>query len=125
MSQERFDQLISAYFAAPTDHMQRLEFSGTDVQCSDISDDCSPIVDQHYLQFKMINLDSLCQFVTIDLDGQCQFADSATPTTISSWLGQSVSEQKSNREWDCLFKVNKETSANPRKRTASAARLMR
>ena len=53
VSQERFDQLISAYFAAPTDHMQRLEFSGTDVQCSDISDDCSPIVDQHYLQFKM------------------------------------------------------------------------
>ena len=123
VSRGNFNQLISAYFAAPTDHMQRLEFSETHIQCSDVSDDCCPIVDQQYLQFKMINLDSQCQFDTVDLDGQCEFTNSATPTTISNWLGQSVSQLKTTKQWDCLFKVNKETSANPRKRTASAARL--
>ena len=122
VSRESFNRLISAYFAAPTDHMQRFEFSCTMITHGNSSDDCSPIVEQHYLQFKAINL-SGCEFATIDDDGECQFKDNATPSAISNWLGQSISKQETGRHWDCLFKVDKVTNANPRKRTASDARL--
>ena len=71
VSRKSFNQLITAYFAAPTDHVQKLEFSHTKIKCSDISDDCSPTVDEHYFQFKAIELD-------------------ATPTAISHWMGQDI-----------------------------------
>ena len=104
VAQKSFNQLITAYFAAPTDHMQKLEFSHIKVKCSD---DCSPTVDQNYLQFK-----------TIEFDDMCQFVRDATPTAISHWLGQSISKLETTVErGTCLFKVDKETvGCNTQKR---------
>ena len=81
VSRKSFNQLITAYFAAPTDHVQKMEFSHVKIECSDISDDYSPTVDEHYLQFKAIELDDMCQFVS-EFD--------ATPTAISHWMGQDI-----------------------------------
>ena len=114
VSRRSFNQLISAYFAAPTDHMQKLEFNHTKIKCSNSSDDCSPIVDQRYLRFKTLDL-SGCQFVS-EYD--------ATPTAISNWLGQSITKLETSVQHGMyLFKVDKEINANTQKRTASVARL--
>ena len=104
VARESFNQLITAYFAAPTDHMQKLEFSTLRVKCND---DCSPTVDQRYLQFK-----------TIEFDYMCQFVYDATPIAISHWLGQPISKLETSVEHDtCLFKVDKDTvGCNTRKR---------
>ena len=64
VSQKSFNQLISAYFAAPTDHMQKLEFTRTKIKCCDVSLECMPKIDQRYLPFKTIKFDHTCQFVS-------------------------------------------------------------
>ena len=124
VSLENFNRLISAYFAAPTDHMQRLEFNSARITYRDTADDCSPMIDQQYLQFKALCLDSTCQFVTIDEDYEIQDVDYIEPTNISDWLGQPISILKVGIGVSYLFKVDKKIESdnvNPRKRTASNA----
>ena len=108
VSRKNFNQLITAYFAAPTDHTQKLEFSHTKIECCDISDECSPKICQHYLPYKTIELDCECQFVS---------EYEATPTTISQWLGQGICKLKcSPMRSSCLFMVEEKTCNNTRKR---------
>ena len=56
VSQKIFNQLVIAYFAAPTDHMQRIHMDRTKIKCSDVSFECSPI-EQRYRSFKTIQMD--------------------------------------------------------------------
>ena len=82
ISRKNFNQLITAYFAAPTDHVQKLHISRTKIKCSDVSFECSPTIEQRYRSFKTIQI-SDCQFVS---------KYKATPKSLSHWLGESVSE---------------------------------
>ena len=82
VSRENFNNLMTAYFTAPTDHMQKLQIVQTKIKCSDIAFECSPEIDQRYLAFKTVELDN-CQFVS---------KYTATPQIISKWLGQGISE---------------------------------
>ena len=63
VSRKNFNQLITAYFAAPTDHMQKLQITRAKIKCNDISYECSPRIDQRYLAFKTLELND-CQFVS-------------------------------------------------------------
>ena len=82
VSRKNFNKLMTAYLAAPTDHMQKLHITCTKIKCSDVLFDCSPEIDQRYLAFKTVEL------------GGCQFVSKykATPQTVSHWLGQCISE---------------------------------
>lgn len=99
VSRKNFNKLITAYFATPTDHVQKLQISHTEIKCSDISFECSPKIDQRYLAFKTIELVN-CHFVS---------NHKATPQTISHWLGQGISELPQSDPKDpntCFFKVD-------------------
>ena len=117
-----FNRLISAYSAAPTDHVQRLEFSLVRVDSRDDSIPESPVIDTHYLQFKTFKLEG-CSFATLDGDYEVQDEHGVEPTSVSDWLGQPISILEAGKAGTCFFKVDNETSANPRKRTANAAEL--
>ena len=99
VSQKNFNQLITAYFAAPTDHVQKLHITRTKIKCSDVSFECNPTIEQQYRSFKTI-LISDCQFVS---------KYKATPLkSLSHWLDESISEllQSAAPESDvCFFKV--------------------
>jgi hypothetical protein len=82
VSRENFNNLMTTYFTAPTDHIQNLRITKAKIKCSDIAFECSPTVDQQYLVFKTVKLDN-CQFIS---------KYKATPQAISHWLGQGVSE---------------------------------
>ena len=82
VSRENFNNLMTAYFTSPTDHMQKLQITQAKIKCSDIAYECSPTIDQRYLAFKTVELDN-CRFVS---------KYEATPRTISHWLGQGISE---------------------------------
>ena len=71
VSRKNFNQLITAYFAAPTDHMQKLHISRTKIRCSDVSFECSPTIEQRYRSVSKYK---------------------ATPKSLSHWLGESISE---------------------------------
>ena len=103
VSRNNFNQLIAAYFAAPTDHMQKLHISRTKIKCSDVSFECSPMIEQRYRSFKTIQI-SDCQFVS---------KHKATPKALSHWLGESISElPQSDPEPDTyFFKVGGKTGA--------------
>ena len=97
VSQKNFNLLITAYFAAPTDHVQKLHIARTKIKCSDVSFERSPTIEQRYRSFKTIQI-SDCQFVS---------KYKATPKALSHWLGESISElPQSDPEPDtCFFKV--------------------
>ena len=101
ISRKNFNQLITAYFAAPTNHVQKLEFNMTKIHCNDISFECIPQLDQCYLPFKTIQLN------------QCQFVSEYKPTAgcLSHWLGQDifVLEHESKDVDSCYFKVQNKT----------------
>ena len=59
VSQKNFNQLITAYFAAPTDHVQKLHITRTKIKCSDVLFDCSPEIDQQYLTFRTVRVVNL------------------------------------------------------------------
>ena len=103
VSQRNFNQLITAYFAAPTDHVQKLHINHTKIKCSDISFERSPTIEHRYRSFKTIQI-SDCQFVS---------KYTATPKALSHWLGESISElPHSDPEPDtCFFKVGGESEA--------------
>ena len=82
VSRENFNNLMTMYFTAPTYHMQKLQITQAKIKCSDIAFECSPEIDQRYLAFKAIELDN-CQFIS---------KYKATPSAISHWLGQGISE---------------------------------
>ena len=108
VSRDSLDQLMIAYFSAPTDHSQLVQFSDTKIKCQDI--DCAPTIDQTYLQFKNIKL-SNCRFVS---------KSKATPEVISNWLGQDVSIlEKEEEPSSFLFQVNHKDSTLSRKRKYS------
>ena len=89
ISRENFNNLMTTYFTAPTDHMQKLQFTQAKILCSDIAFECSPTIDQKYLDFKTVEFDS-CQFVS---------KYKATPQAISHWLGQGISELPRLETW--------------------------
>ena len=97
VSRKNVNQLITAYFAAPTDHVQKLHIARTKIKCSDVSYERSPTIEQRYCSFKTIQI-SDCQFVS---------KYKATPKALSHWLGESISElPQSDPEPDtCFFKV--------------------
>ena len=104
VSQKNFNQLIAAYFAAPTDHVQKLHIARTKIKCSDVSFERSPTVEQRYRSFKTIQT-SDCQFVS---------KYKATPKALSHWLGENISElPQSDPEPDtCFFKVEDKSGAS-------------
>ena len=107
VSRHCFNQLITSYFAAPTDHMQKMDFSSINIKCFDVAYDFGPKIDQRYLSFKSIEFDC-CKFT-------CEYE--ATPMAISHWLGQGIHEMKSIREHGaCFFKVERKTCSTSRKR---------
>ena len=75
VSQHSLDQLIMAYYSAPTDHSQLVHLSYTNIERQDT--DGNPAVDLSYQQYKNIRL------------FDCNFdSNKATPALISKWLGQ-------------------------------------
>ena len=82
VSRENFNNLMTTFFTAPTDHMQKLQITQAKIKCSDIAFECSPAIDQQYLAFKTVELDN-CEFIS---------KYKATPQAISHWLGQGISE---------------------------------
>ena len=78
VSQERLNELISAYLSAPTDHAQIVRFTGVKIESYKISS--RPKFDQQHLQLKTIEFDN-CRFVS-----ECD----AKHEAISHWLGQSI-----------------------------------
>ena len=111
VSRKNFNKLIMAYFAAPTDHVQKMEFHMTKIQCNDVAHECIQL-DQRYLSFKTLKLDESCEFVS---------AYKPTPQTISHWLGQSISllDTDSSNTGSFSFKVQENTSRQSRKRKHS------
>ena len=89
ISRENFNNLMTTYFTAPTDHMQKLQITLAKIKCSDVAFECSPTIDQKYLDFKTVELDC-CQFVS---------KYKATPQAISHWLGQGISELPRLEAW--------------------------
>ena len=105
-----FNQLIAAYFAAPTDHIQKLQFTETTIKCCDVSYERIPELEQRYLPFKTIEL-VFCQFVSE--------YETSLPQAISHWLGRSISELDSDSVKyvdSCYFKVEDKTVGQSRKR---------
>ena len=105
VSQVSLDQLITAYFSAPTDHFQLVQFSYTNIECHET--DCSPAVDRSYLQFKNIRL-SDCRFTS-----KCK----ASPNAISKWLGQEIKiQEEEEAPGSFLFQIDHEDSILGHKR---------
>ena len=108
VSRDSLDQLMTAYFSAPTDHSQLVQFSDTKIKCQDT--DCVPTINQTYLQFKNIKL-SDCRFV---------YKYKATPRLISNWLGQDISIlEKEEDPNSFLFQVHCKDGTLSRKRKYS------
>ena len=109
VSRHCFNQLITSYFASPTDHVQKMEFSLIRIRCSDVAYEFGPKIDECYLSYKTIEL-NCCKFIS---------EYEATPVAISHWLGRGIQQMKSAEEHgSCFFKVEKKISnpARARKR---------
>jgi hypothetical protein len=97
--QKNLNKLITAYFSAPTTHSQKIQFTDTEIQSYD--DDIPPVIDQHYLQFKAIDLDN-CHFI---------LRQKSTHRAITQWLRQDISTLRLKKETEgeeanyCSFKV--------------------
>ena len=78
VSQENLNKLITAYFSAPTTHLQKIVIANTEIYSYD---DVCPTIDQRYLQFKIIEVEG------------CRFVLNQKPTrrVIAQWLGQDIS----------------------------------
>ena len=59
--QENLNKLITAYFSAPTTHLQKIMIADTEIKSYD--SDIFPAIDHRYLQFKIIELEE-CHFVS-------------------------------------------------------------
>ena len=104
VSQASLDQLITAYFSAPADHSQLVQFSFTHIKCQD-SAYCNPTVDRTYQQFKNIRF------------SDCRFTFKAIPDVISMWLGQGIKILEKEKETSSiLFQVDHKDSVLGHKR---------
>ena len=92
ISRSMFYKLIKAYFAAPTDHEQLVQFTDTKIEGD--SSDCSPAINTTYLKFKTVRLEN-CRFVS---------SSKATPGVIANWLGAEI-DILDNKPDSCLFQV--------------------
>ena len=111
VSQNNFNQLISAYFAAPTDHVHKLHITLTKIKYSDVLFECSPTIEQRYRFFKTVQM------------GNCQFVSKykATPKTLSHWLSESINElpqmdPKPVEDDMYFFKVGDKSGGGPSRR---------
>ena len=101
VSQENFNQLITTYLSAYTDHTQKVRFTDTKVVAY-YDTHSSPKTVSNYLHFKTIELDSWCRLFS---------KYQATPEIVTHWLGQSISVLE-NRPGFCAFKVKDSTNVN-------------
>ena len=108
VSQENLNKLIMAYFSAPTTHLQKIVITNTEIYSFD--DDVCPTIDQHYLQFKIIEVKG------------CRFILNQKPTRrlIAQWLGQDIStlhveNMKDGKKNFCNFKIKEQASDRKRK----------
>ncbi len=92
ISRDTFNSLIKAYFAAPTDHNQMVQFTDTKIEGD--SSDRSPTIDQTYLKYKTVRLEN-CRFVS---------SSKATAKTITTWLGREI-DVLENKQDSCLFQI--------------------
>ena len=92
ISRDSFDNIIKAYFSAPTDHNQLVEFTDTKIEGD--STNRSPMVDQTYCKFKTVRLVNCC-FVS---------SSKATPETIANWLGREIKVLGSKTD-SCSFQL--------------------
>ena len=96
---ENLNKLVMAYFSAPTTHLQKILITDTEIKSYD-GDTC-PVIDQRYLQFKIIELED-CHFVS---------RQKSTHRAITQWLGQDIrplhdSEKEKDETTNCyIFKV--------------------
>ena len=103
--QETINKLISAYFSAPTTHLQKIRITGAKIKSYD--DNVPPVIDQRYLQFKTIELEG-CYFVS---------KQKSTRRSIIQWLGQDISTLHATaveKEKDnfCIFKVKERAASS-------------
>ena len=107
--QKNLNKLVTAYFSAPTTHLQKILI--TDAEIKSYDDDCPPvIIDQRYLQFKVIELDN-CRFVS---------RQKSTHRAITQWLGQDISTLRVEMEEGggtkfCSFKIKEQALGKKRK----------
>ena len=97
--QESLNKLITAYFSAPTTHLQKIRIGDAKIKSYD--DNNCPVIDQRYVQFKTIELED-CHFVS---------KQKSTPRAITQWLGQDISTlrvEKGNRTNFCVFKIKEQ-----------------
>ena len=99
VSQASLDQLIAAYFSAPANHSQLVQFSYTNIESQDT--DGNLTVDRTCLQFKNIRL------------SDCRFdSNRATPDSISKWLGQEIKILEKEEETSSfLFQIDHKDSS--------------
>ena len=57
---KEFQSAYRSMFAAPTNHLQKIEFIMTNVYCSDITFERTPEFKHRYLPFKTVNLNESC-----------------------------------------------------------------
>ncbi len=99
--QESLNKLITAYFSAPTTHLQKIRI--TDAKIKSYDDAVRPVViDERYIQFKTIELDG-CYFVS---------KQKSTRRAITQWLGRDISTLHATVEKEkknfCIFKVKEQ-----------------
>ena len=99
--QENLNKLVTAYFSAPTTHLQRMQITDTEIKSFD--GDAYPTIDQHYLRFKIIELED-CHFVS---------KQKSTCRAITQWLGRDIStlhveNSKDEKTNFCIFKVKEQ-----------------
>lgn len=104
VSQNRFDELVSAFLSAPADHPQKVRFTDTKIVAYDLHP--SPKFNQSYVHLKTIELVN-CVFVS---------KIHAGPDTISRWLGQSIKVLESTETKACSFQIKAASSQAGKKR---------
>ena len=114
ISRENFNKFMTAYFTAPTNHTQKVHITQAEVQCNNVSFECSPRIEQQYLAFKTAELDN-CQFVS---------RYKATPKAITHWLGQGIIElsrldPRPSDPGAYFFKIGSKNDGLPQKRNYS------
>ena len=98
---ENLNKLITAYFSAPTTHLQKIKITGAKVKSYE--NDFYPPIDQRYAQFKVIELEG-CSFVS-----KQKFSQRA----ITQWLGQDISMldvEKEKKVDSCIFKIKEQST---------------
>jgi hypothetical protein len=96
--------LITAYFSAPTTHMQKITITDCDLKSYDT--DVAPVIDQRYVQFK-----------TIELNGCYVPRQKFSRKAITEWLGEDISILNEDEE-NVTFQI-REKAPGDRKRKYS------